>query len=166
MFQILPNVNVDWMGKRKPLVFLSIAILFAGLASAVGRQLTPGGTDAFNLGVDFQGGTVITVKFKQKPSSDELRAALGSAGIQESVIQDSTDKTDEVLVKVPLFETAPTEGESAPEGETANQVDQGRQRVKAALDTFGKEADPAVDLYADEAAIYKIVGTDSVGPIA
>ena len=166
MFQILPNINVDWMGKRKPLVFLSIAILFAGLASAVGRQLTPGGTDAFNLGVDFQGGTVITAKFKQKPSPDELRAALAGAGIQETIIQDSTDKTDEVLIKVPLFEAAPAEGEQAPEGETANQVDQGRQRVKTALDAFGKEADPATDLYVDEAAAYKIVGTDSVGPIA
>ena len=154
------------MGWRKPLVFLSITILIAGLVSAVGRQLTPGGTEAFNLGVDFQGGTVITVKFKQKPSSDELRTALATAGIQETTLQDSTDKTDEVLVKVPLFETSTSEGQQGQEAETANQVDQGRQRVKTALDTFGKEADPAVDLYVDEAAAYKIVGTDSVGPVA
>ncbi|MBL3036185.1 protein translocase subunit SecF, partial [Klebsiella pneumoniae] len=76
MFQILPNINVDWMGIRKPLIFISITILLAGLISAVGRQITPGGTDAFNLGVDFQGGTVITAKFRQKPSADEIRAAL------------------------------------------------------------------------------------------
>jgi len=55
MFQIFPNINVDWMGWRKPLIAISILVLLAGLFSAAGRQLTPGGTNAFNLGVDFQG---------------------------------------------------------------------------------------------------------------
>jgi preprotein translocase subunit SecF len=167
MFQIFTNINVDWMGWRKPLIFVSIAILIAGLASAVGRQLTPGGTDAFNLGVDFQGGTVITVKFKQKPAADEIRTALNNSGINEPIIQDSTDKPDEVLIKVPLVEPGPSEAGSAAEAEaTANQVNQGRQLVKSALDTFGKEADPTTELAVDEVAAYKIVGTDSVGPIA
>src|SRR5688572_32126990 len=104
MFQILPNINVDWMGWRKPLIFISIAILVAGLASAVVRQLTPGGTEAFNLGVDFQGGTVITAKFKNKPNEDDIRGALQAQGVNDAVIQASTDKNDEVLIKVPLFE--------------------------------------------------------------
>lgn len=154
------------MGWRKTLVFISIAILIAGLVSAAGRQLTEGGTDAFNLGVDFQGGTVITAKFRQKPSADEIRAALNNVGINEPIIQDSTDKTDEVLIKVPLFETAGAETQPPDGAVSANQVDQGRQRVKAALDTFGKEAEPTLDLTTDEAAAYKIVGTDSVGPVA
>ena len=73
MLEIFKNINVDWMGWRKPLIFLSIVILLAGLFSAIGRQLTPGGTDAFNLGVDFQGGTVVTAKFREKPSTDVIR---------------------------------------------------------------------------------------------
>ncbi len=78
---------LDWMGWRKPLIALSILILLAGLISAVGRQLTPGGTDAFNLGVDLQGGTLVTAKFKgQKPSEDDIRAALQTVGVNESVI--------------------------------------------------------------------------------
>nr|MDQ3041048.1 hypothetical protein [Acidobacteriota bacterium] len=104
MFQIFTNINVDWMGLRKPLIAVSVLVLLAGLISAVGRQLTPGGTDAFNLGVDFQGGTFITAKFKnQKPSEDEIRTALQNVGVNESVIQASTDKQDEVLIKVPLI---------------------------------------------------------------
>ena len=78
------------MGKRKSLIAVSIIILLAGLFSAIGRQITPGGTDAFNLGVDFQGGTVITAKFKQKPSVDDIRAALNEKGVTEPIIQDST----------------------------------------------------------------------------
>src|SRR5687767_13206337 len=101
MLEIFKNLNVDWMGLRKPLIFISIVVLLAGLGSAIGRQYTEGGTDAFNLGVDFQGGTVVTTKFRQRPAADDIRNALQTVGVGESIIQDSTDKDDEVLVKVP-----------------------------------------------------------------
>lgn len=186
MFQFFTSINVDWLGKRKAFVALSVVILLAGLGSAIGRQFTPGGTDAFNLGVDFQGGTVVTAKFRQKPSVDDIRAALNAAGVEGPIIQDSTDKDDEVLIKVPLFEgvdesqpvAAATNSNTQPaadpnaQGSTtaavtqASQVNIGRATVKRALDTFGKEADPTLSLEADEAAAYKIVGTDSVGPVA
>src|SRR4030095_8208333 len=107
MFQFLTDIHVDWMGLRKPLIFVSILILFAGLISAVGRQFTEGGTDAFNLGVDFQGGTVVTVKFGKRPAADDIRAALQTAGISDAIIQDSTDKQDEVLIKVPNLGARP-----------------------------------------------------------
>ena len=178
MLEIFKNINVDWMGWRKPLIFISIAILLTGLGSAIGRQFTPGGTDAFNLGVDFQGGTVITAKFKAKPAEDEIRNALQGQGVNDAVIQSSLDKLDEVLIKVPLFEgaaePAPTpavvvgEGSQPPStaAADASQVNVGRATVKKALDTFGPEAAGATALNDDEAAAYKIVGTDSVGPVA
>lgn len=169
MLEIFKSINVDWMGLRKPLIFLSIAILLAGLLSAIGRQVTPGGTDAFNLGVDFQGGTVITAKFRNKPAEDDLRSALQAQGISDAVIQASLDKQDEVLIKVPLFEgkgdAAPVEATPAGGGD-ATQVNLGRATVKKALDTFGKEAEAGKRLADDESAVYQIVGTDSVGPVA
>jgi preprotein translocase subunit SecF len=158
MFEVLGNINVDWMGKRKMFIAVSIFILLAGLFSAIGRQVSPGGTDSFNLGVDFKGGTVVTAKFKQKPSSDEIRNALQNVGIGESVIQESTDKKDEVLIKIPDFETST---ESQETGKTS-----GRDRVKNALNTFGKEAEGASTLDQDANAAYKIVGTEAVGPVA
>jgi preprotein translocase subunit SecF len=193
MFEIFKNINVDWMGIRKPLILVSILVLLAGLISAIGRQITPGGTDAFNLGVDFQGGTVITAKFKegQKPSEDDIRAALNNFGVNDSVIQGSLDKTDEVLIKIPIIEgaegissqtetpaqpaanaqanantAANTNAETATTAAQNNQVNIGRAKVKQALDTFGKEAEPALNLPDDPNAAYKIVGTDSVGPVA
>jgi preprotein translocase subunit SecF len=189
MFQFFTKLNVDWMGLRKPFVFISIAVLLAGLASVIARNdqyVSPGGTDSFNLGVDFQGGTVITVKFRQKPPADEIRGALNGVGITEPIIQDSTDKTDEVLIKIPLIEGAASQPAAEPGADAAaananvapdanavaaaitgsTQVDRGRQTVKAALDSFGREADPALPLEQDAEAAFKIVGTDSVGPIA
>jgi preprotein translocase subunit SecF len=158
MFEFFTNIHVDWMGLRKPLIAVSIVILLAGLISAVGRQFSEGGTEAFNLGVDFQGGTVVTAKFRQKPATDDIRSALQNAGIGDAIIQDSTDKTDEVLIKVPNLGARP---------EICPNVDEaGRCFVKAALDTFGKEAEGANQLADDQSAAYKIVGTDAVGPVA
>lgn len=170
MFQFLTNINVDWMGWRKPLIGVSVLILIAGLCSAIGRQLTPGGSDAFNLGVDFQGGTFITAKFKgQKPSEDDIRNALENVGVNEAVIQASIDKQDEVLIKVPLPVGAETPAPAADAPENQNQnaaVDAGRNQVRQALNTFGKEAEGTTNLNDDPNANYKIVGTDYVGPVA
>ena len=162
MFEFFTNIRVDWMGIRKPLIAVSIVILLAGLISAVGRQFSEGGTDAFNLGVDFQGGTVVTAKFRQKPATDDIRTALEGVGINEAIIQDSTDKVDEVLIKVPNLgqreECRDDRNEMIPEAD--------RCIVKKALDGFGKEAEGATQLPQDETAAYKIVGTDAVGPSA
>lgn len=160
MIEIFRKTNFDWMGKRQIFIAISIVILLAGLLSAIGRQITPGGTDAFNLGVDFQGGTVLTTKFKEKPSDEQIRSALQNAGVSDAIIQTSIDKTDEILIKVPLIGS--TEEINAEDQKA--QVDAGRARVKQALDTFGKEA--ALDLGSEPDAAYKIVGTEAVGAIA
>ena len=169
MFNLFTNINIDWLGKRKIFIALSIFIMLMGLVSAIGRQYTEGGTEAFNLGVDFRGGTVVVAKFKgERPSEDSIREALRNAGVPDSVIQSSTDKTDEMLIRIPLVENAP---QSAPVGEDggqiqAAQVQAGRNTVKAALDTFGKEAEGEATLDSSEDAVYKIIGTDSVGAVA
>lgn len=157
MIEIFKNINVDWMGWRKPLIFVSVLVLLAGLFSAVAREVVPGGTDAFNLGVDFQGGTVVTAKFRQKPETDAIRDALQSVGVNEAVIQDSTDKADEVLIKVPNL----GKRDECPDVDEAS-----RCFVKKGLDTLGTEAEGAKQLKDDENAGYKIVGTDTVGPVA
>lgn len=105
MFDPFSKINVDWMGIRKPLIAISIVVLLAGLVSAIARQAVPGGSEAFNLGVDFQGGSVITAKFNNgKPSENAIRAALAKVGLNEAVIQSSIDKGDEILIKIPLLE--------------------------------------------------------------
>ena len=148
MFQVLQNVNVDWMGNRRLFIGISVVLLLAGLGSAIVRQAT--GRQAFNLGVDFKGGTVVTARFKQPPNDDRIRAALANIGISDAVVQPVTDRPDTVLIKVPLER----EGQD------------GRTRVREALNEFGAEAAPTSELEADPNAAYKIVGTDAVGAIA
>ncbi|HEU4712988.1 MAG TPA: protein translocase subunit SecF [Pyrinomonadaceae bacterium] len=147
MFQILQHVNVDWLGNRIWFIGISILLMLAGLGSAIFRQATGG--QAFNLGVDFKGGTVVTARFKQKPSDEDIRAALTAKGVRDAVVQPVTDRPDTVLIKVPL-----EEGKD------------GRAQVRDALNQFGTEAAPNLELEADQNASYKIVGTDAVGAIA
>src|SRR3954451_8771453 len=105
MFNFFQNIHIDWLGKRKIFIAFSVFIMLAGLVSTIGRQYTPGGSDAFNLGVDFKGGTVITAKFKgERPHEEQIREALRNTGVADPVIQASTDKADEVLIKIPLVE--------------------------------------------------------------
>ncbi len=162
MFNLFKNIHIDWLGKRKIFIGFSIFIMLAGLFSALGRQAMPGGTDAFNLGVDFKGGTIVTAKFRSRPSDDEIRGALNRSGISDPVIQSSTSKPDEALIKIPLIEAAP----DANEQQQKEQVQTGRMAVKGALDTIGKEAEGETTLESNPDTAYKIVGTDSVGAIA
>src|SRR5205085_12555700 len=148
MFQILHGVNIDWLGNRLWFIGVSVLLMLAGLGSAIIKQATGG--QAFNLGVDFKGGTVVTAKFKQRANDEAIRAALVNKGIRDAVVQPVTDRPDTVLIKVPL------------EGEGQD----GRSRVREALSTFGAEAAPAVELESDQNAAYKIIGTDAVGAIA
>ena len=164
MFNLFQNIHIDWLGKRKIFIAISIFIMLAGMFSAIGRQFTEGGTEAFNLGVDFKGGTVVTAKFRQRPSDDDIRSALNNAGVSDPVIQSSTDKPDEALIKIPLMEVQATEGQS--EEQQKEQVQSGRMIVKKALDTFGKEAEGEATLDTAPDTTYKIIGTDSVGAIA
>src|SRR5678815_2710568 len=148
MFQVLHDINIDWMGNRRWFIGVSVLLMLAGLGSAIVRQAT--GRQAFNLGVDFKGGTVVTTRFKQRPTDDQIRAALVSKGLNDAVVQPVTDRNDTVLIKVPL------------EGEGQD----GRARVRGALNAFGTEAPATTELEADPNATYKIVGTDAVGAVA
>ncbi len=133
MFQLFHNVNIDWLGKRRFFIGLSILLMLAGMGTALYRhKFHPNGTDAFNLGVDFKGGTVVTVRFKQPPSVEELRAAIQTAGVHDAVIQPVLDRQGEFLIRVPQMGAAQTEATQTQVG-----VDPARARLGQAFQTFG-----------------------------
>ena len=148
MFQILTDVKVDWLARRRLFIGLSILLMLAGLGSAIFRQWKhPNGTDAFNLGVDFKGGTVVTVNFKQPTTAEAIREALSRHGASQAIIQPVTDKPGTFLIKLPL------EGISSEASQA--ELELGRKKVKEGLNDIGKEREA-----------YEIVGTDAVGQVA
>src|SRR5713101_42608 len=161
MIQVFKDVNIDWLGKRRFFIGISIVLMLAGMGTAIYRhKFHPNGTEAFNLGVDFKGGTVVTARFKQPPSVEALRAAIDKAGIHDAVIQQVVSVPGEFLIRV--AEQSPDS--AATESQVG--VDPARAKVKQALSTFGAEAEPTKTLVEDPKAAYKIEGTDAVGQIA
>jgi preprotein translocase subunit SecF len=157
MIQFFKDVKIDWLANRRIFIAISILLMLAGLSSAVFRQWKhPNGTEAFNLGVDFKGGTVVTARFKQRPPAEAIRDTLVKAGLKDAIIQPVTDKPDIVLIKIPLEGT----------GESQAQLDAGRAKVRAALSAFGPEASADKDLNSDPQAAFKIEATDAVGAVA
>lgn len=161
MIRLFHDIKVDWLGKRRFFIGISIVLMLAGMGTALYRhKFHPNGTDAFNLGVDFKGGTVVTVRFKQPPSVETLRAAINAAGVHDAIIQPVLDKAGMFLIRVPH------QGSAVVSTESQAGVDAARANVRKALNSFGPEADPNLKLEEDAKAAYRIEGTDAVGEIA
>jgi preprotein translocase subunit SecF len=82
--EFFKGVNVDWMGKAKYFVALSLILLLAGWASI----LKNGG---MRYGIDFRGGTLVYVRFAGPAPIDQIRKGLTSAGLNDSTIQTISD---------------------------------------------------------------------------
>ena len=82
--EFFKNVNVDWMGKAKYFVALSLILLAVGWASI----LKNGG---LRYGIDFRGGTLVYVRFAGPAPIDQIRKGLASAGLADSSIQTISD---------------------------------------------------------------------------
>ncbi|MGH9608148.1 MAG: protein translocase subunit SecF [Bryobacteraceae bacterium] len=67
--QIFTRPNFDFLGKKWPFIFLSLAVLAAGLISLYVK----GGP---RYGIDFTGGALIDVNFIHRPSAEAIRKAL------------------------------------------------------------------------------------------
>jgi preprotein translocase subunit SecF len=127
---------------------LSIVLMLAGMGTALYRhKFHPNGSDAFNLGVDFKGGTVITVRFKQPPSVEGLRAAIQQGGVRDAVIQPVLDKQGEFLIRIPQ------------QAATA-----GAEQSQAGIDVVRSNLGQAVKSFGEGNA--EIVGTDAVSAVA
>ncbi|MCP3098616.1 protein translocase subunit SecF [Myxococcus sp. K15C18031901] len=85
--QILKNkTNIDFIGKRKPAVFISTLV---NLAIIVGIA-----TVGFNFGVDFAGGTVVELKFDHPVSAAEVRERAEKGGLHDVSVQNIGSEAD------------------------------------------------------------------------
>jgi preprotein translocase subunit SecF len=86
------NPNIDWIGRKWIFIFVSFLLSLAGIISLIVK----GGP---RYGIDFRGGTLIRVEFKEAPSLDRLRSALRAQGLGNSTLQQYGPAADhEILV--------------------------------------------------------------------
>ncbi len=120
--ELFREVKVDWLGRKWYFLAFSLIFSVAGILSMLFWHGIP-------LGVDFRGGTQVTVHFDRPPNEDHIRAAMANAGVRDARIQrisaapgtSSSQSANDVIVSLPQS----TAQDSA--------HDQGRAEVESAL---------------------------------
>ena len=79
------SLKIDFVGKRRPFVVLSIALVVASIILVFVKQVA--GT--INWGIDFAGGTVIDMEFGQEVDIGKIRKTVTDLGYEKNVIQRS-----------------------------------------------------------------------------
>lgn len=122
--ELFKNTNFDFLGKKWPFIYLSLALTAAGLISLAIK----GGP---RYGIDFRGGTLMYVRFADRPDVEKIRKAL-SARTQIDVVQEIFG-TPEVMVGTDMRDE--------------RQLDQARRTIVQTLaETFGQPQAGKIDI--------------------
>ena len=91
---IKDHTSIDFLGgpRRRMALTISALMIIASLAAVAARGL--------NFGIDFTGGVLLEVGYEQTADLDAIRAALGTAGYDDALVQRFGADTD-VLVRLP-----------------------------------------------------------------
>ena len=116
--ELFRETNIDFLSKKWYFLAFSLIFSLAGMASMAVRYHKTG--IHIPLGIDFRGGTVVDVKFTQKPNGNAIRHDLDHAGLKNATIQALTG-SNEVLIRLDIRETS----EQA--------LDQGKESIIKAL---------------------------------
>src|SRR5487761_193850 len=110
------NPQVDWMGKSKYFITVSVILLVVGIVSIIAR----GG---LNYGIDFRGGSLVYVKFAHPPNLDAVRTQLDRENLPKATLQryDAPSK-NEIIIGLDLRTTT-----------SGNALDAGKQAIVQAL---------------------------------
>jgi preprotein translocase subunit SecF len=113
--RIFANANYNFIKWRWHALVISVALIWAGVATVFVRGGLP-------MGIDFTGGTVVVLEFAQPVHEDAVRNALGALGNQAVVQRASADASkNDIMIRLPVVP-----GQEEAEGlvEQAKQVDQ------------------------------------------
>ncbi|MBW1954251.1 MAG: protein translocase subunit SecF [Deltaproteobacteria bacterium] len=91
---IKPDINIDFLGKKKIAFIFSAVMILVSVASL----LYHGGP---KFGIDFAGGTVVQIKFDSPVSISDIKDGLRSMGLEGVTVQTFGEKDDhEYLIRI------------------------------------------------------------------
>jgi len=89
---IKPDINLDFIGKRKIALIFSALLILVGLVSLVVK----GGP---SYGIDFAGGTLVQIKFVEATDPARIKEALAPLTLGGLTVQQFGDEANEFLVR-------------------------------------------------------------------
>ncbi len=93
--EILRDVSIDWLGKKWYFFGLSWVLLGLGVIAWFYHGNINGG---LALGIDFKGGTVVSLRFSQQPDVERIRTALKPETVGATIIQRLGKITDNAVM--------------------------------------------------------------------
>lgn len=132
---VKPDINIDFIGKRKIAALFSAAMIIITIATLVFHK-------GPKYGIDFAGGTLIQVKFSSPTAIQSIKSALRSIGIEKASVQRFGDKADnEYLIRTEESETTDQEFASKIENALQSSTDTGVdiRRVEMVGPQVGKD---------------------------
>ena len=88
--------SIDFMGKRRIAMALSLVLILVSLASIITRGL--------NFGIDFTGGTLVEVGYQMAVEPSEVRTVLQQAGFEDAMVQSFGTAKDLLIRLAPQAE--------------------------------------------------------------
>ncbi|MEI7639291.1 MAG: protein translocase subunit SecF [Syntrophus sp. (in: bacteria)] len=76
---VKPGININFVGAMKWCVIFSLVLTMLCVVSFLWK--------GFTYGIDFAGGTLVQIKFKQETSADGIRKVMTGIGITDAIIQ-------------------------------------------------------------------------------
>ncbi len=155
--ELFRTVSIDWLGKKWYFLGFSLIFSVAGVFSMLAWHGIP-------TGVDFKGGTQITVHFDSSPNEDHIRAAIDRSGIKDARIQRISGPggapVNDVIISLPqssATDAAHDQGRAAVEGAlSGNYHDSGF--VVQQVDIVGPTAGTQLKHQALLATLYSLLG--------
>jgi preprotein translocase subunit SecF len=132
---IKPDININFVSKRKIAFFISMAMIIVSIASLIIHK-------GPKYGIDFAGGTLIQVKFSAPTSLNNIKSGLAAIDLGKSSVQQFGDQGDnEYLIRTDMS-TMTSQGfstkvQEALETSTGNTVD--IRRVEMVGPQVGKD---------------------------
>jgi len=132
---IKPDININFVSKKKIAFYISLAMILVSIASLLIHK-------GPRYGIDFAGGTLIQLKFSAPARLTDIKSGLAAIDLGKSSVQQFGDnKYNEYLIRtdisIPTSEGFSSKVQEALEGSTGTQVD--IRRVEMVGPQVGKD---------------------------
>ncbi|OEU65315.1 MAG: protein-export membrane protein SecF [Desulfobacterales bacterium S5133MH16] len=132
---IKPDININFISKKKIAFFISLAMILVSIASLLIHK-------GPRYGIDFSGGTLIQIKFSAPESLKNIKFGLASIDLGKSSVQQFGDQKDnEYLIRTDMSvmtsQGFSSKVQKALEASTGNEVD--IRRVEMVGPQVGKD---------------------------